>query len=250
MILDTLKSKALKSAKRNNLFLKEYMLDETFTFCIINNGEKDFIGLTLTPKNEGELNTFKSNSIEEILTTTNYNLAQRAVTLALINAIGQYELGKVDIPLKANLRIALYETIINESSENDNIVFIGNLKPVVKKLSSYRKNVTVFCRSMTDEKNGVYNDIFEYEAVSKANIVVITGAALIGSTIDAILKFATNAKTVILSGFSAGINPLWLEGYNITHVASTSLKETKKKDILNITLEKIFDNPCYCIKRD
>lgn len=139
MILDQLKEKALKSAKKNKLILKEYILDKSFTFCIINDGNKDFIGLTLTPKNEGELNTFNLNSIEEILTKSNYNLALRAVTLALINAIGQYEMSKEKIVLKPNLRLALHKTIFNESCEDDNIVFIGNLKPVVKKLRETRK---------------------------------------------------------------------------------------------------------------
>ena len=189
------------------------------------------------------------NSIEEILTTNNYNLALRAVSLALINAIDQYELSKKNIPLKPNLREELHETIYNLSCEDDNIVFIGNLKPVVKKLKQSRKNITVFCRSMTDEKNGVYNDIFEYEAVEKADIVIITGAALIGSTIDALLKFTKKAKAIILSGFSAGLNPSWLEGFPISHVVSTSLKKSKKEDILNISLEEIFSNNCYTIKR-
>ncbi len=249
MLLNQLKEKALQSAVKNKLFLKEFLLDKTFTFCIISDGKSNAIGLTLTPKNEGELNEVSMNSIEEILTTNNYNLALRAVSLALINAIGQYELSKKNIPLKPNLREELHETIYNLSCEDDNIVFIGNLKPVVKKLKQSRKNITVFCRSMTDEKNGVYNDIFEYEAVEKADIVIITGAALIGSTIDALLKFTKKAKAIILSGFSAGLNPSWLEGFPISHVVSTSLKKSKKEDILNISLEEIFSNNCYTIKR-
>lgn len=249
MLLNQLKEKALESAIKDKLSLKEFLLDKTFTFCIISDGKNDFIGLTLTPKDEGELNSIQLNTIEDILSTHNYNLALRAVSLALINAIGQYELSKKNIPLKPNLRIELHETIYNLSCEDDNIVFIGNLKPVVKKLSVSRKNISVFCRSMTDEKNGVYNDIFEYEAVEKADVVIITGAALIGSTIDALLKFTSKAKAVILSGFSAGLNPSWLEGFPITHVASTSLKESKKENILNISLEEIFNNSCYTIKR-
>ena len=91
-------------------------------------------------------------------------------------------------------------------------------------------------------------DIFEYEAISKADIVVITGATLIGSTIDAILKFTSNAKMVVLAGFSAGANPEWFKNKNIDYIGSISLKDCKKEDVLLNDLETIFKNGCYITK--
>lgn len=248
MILDDLAAQALDCAKKNSLKLIEVKVDTTFTFVIISNGKSSQIGVTLTPHDEGKIEFKNFISIKEILENKDFNITNRAIKLATINAIGQFELSIENIELKANLRVALYETIYKESLEKDKIVFIGNLKPVVKKLKEKRENIQVFCRSANDEKDGVFNDIFEYEAVKNADIVIITGAALIGSTIDALLKFTCHAKTVILAGFSVGINPKWLKNYKITHVASTYLKDCRKKDILNISLEEIFNNSCYCVK--
>lgn len=248
MLLDDLAKKALESVKINSLKLVEFFIDNTFTFSIITNDSTSQIGVTLTPKSEGNIQNLTYESIEEILNDKNYDVSSRAVKLATINAIGQFELRDKTLDLKPNLRVALYETIMSESKKDDKIVFIGNLKPVVMKLREQRDNVSVFCRSMSIPENQVYNDIFEYEAVADADVVIITGAALIGSTIDALLKFTQNAKCTILAGFSAGINPQWIENHKITHVASTYLKDYTKKDILNSSLESIFDNNCYVAK--
>ena len=55
MLLNQLKEKALQSAVKNKLFLKEFLLDKTFTFCIISDGKSNAIGLTLTPKKRGRI---------------------------------------------------------------------------------------------------------------------------------------------------------------------------------------------------
>lgn len=244
MILDKLKKEALKSAKENDFKLQKVFVGDVFTYVSISNENQNSIGVTLSPKKEDSLKKdFKS--LEEILSDKNYNSLSRAITLAAINAIGQYEIKKRKIPLQDNLRDALYTLIMNNYKENDKIVFIGNLKPVIKKLKEHNKNIEVFCRAKVESKNGVYNDIFEYEAVSKADIVIITGATLIGSTIDALLKFTSKAKLVILSGFSAGANTLWLNNLGITHVASISLENCLQDDLEKNDLELIFKNKCY-----
>jgi uncharacterized protein len=245
MIFDKLKKKALQSAKENSLELVDFGIYNLFTYARISNGKKIFIGVTLTPKDEGEITLLTYSSINEILKTKSYDLAFRAVALATINAIGQYELSKSKVKLKSNLREELSNLILKNSTELDRIVFVGNLSPVVKKLRSNQRDVTVFCRMDTNPKEKVYNDIFEYEAVSKASIVVITGASLIGSTIDALLKFTQKAKMVILAGFSAGTYPRWFEQIDFTHIASTYLEGCSVETIKQNNLEDIFQNPCY-----
>jgi len=248
MILDILKEKALKSAKKNNLELEGFHIGELFTYALIKDQKNKFIGVTLTPKNEGELTKESFNTIDEILTSKNYNPTSRAIILATINAIGQYELQNQDMILKNSLREELYKLIVNNSQKDNKIVFIGNLKPVVKQLREESRDVTVFCRSKVEPANKVYNDIFEYEAVSSADIVIITGASLIGSTIDALLKFTQKAKMVVISGFSVGLNPIWLKNLGITHVASLYLENCPQKEIEKDDLETIFKNRCYIQK--
>lgn len=248
MILDELKKSALKSINDNKLKLKDFYIGELFTYVLIEDNNSTSIGVALTPNGEGELLKSDFKSLKEILEDKSFNPAARAVALAAINAVGQYELKNQSLDLKEDLRNELFTLIMSNSQDIDKIVFIGNLKPVVKKLRDNSRDVTVFCRTKVEESNRVYNDIFEYEGVSNADIVVITGAALIGSTIDALLKFTSKAKMVIISGFSVGLNPLWLKGTNITHVASLYLEDYPKEEIEKNSLETIFENKCYIQK--
>ncbi|RYA23931.1 hypothetical protein CRU96_05850 [Malaciobacter halophilus] len=248
MILDILKQQALQSAKKNSLTLKSFKICEPFTYVEVTNKTKTSIGVALSPSDEGDLKNNNFKSIEDILEDDSFNLASRAITLATINAIGQYELQENPPLLKKNLRVESCEFLLKNSTKEDKMVFIGNLKPVIKKLKENSRDVAVFCRRKKELNNEVYNDIFEYEAVSKADIVVITGAALIGSTFDALLKFATKAKIVMVSGFSAGLNPIWLKNSNVTHVASLYLKDCSKEKIEKNPFEDIFENSCYLQK--
>jgi len=245
MILDDLKYKALKCTRENNLEFIDFEICDLLTYVRVSDKQKIFTGVALTPKGEGQLETIQCSSIKEILQSKTYDISLRAVTLATINAIGQYTLSKEKLELRENLREELTKLIMKNSNELDKIVFIGHLAPVVNKLKENRYDVTVFCRTKTDFQNKVYNDIFEYEAVSEASIVVITGAALIGSTVDALLQFTKKAKMVILAGFSAGVYPLWLDNIGFTHIASTYLENFSTETIRQNRLEDVFDNPCY-----
>jgi len=248
LILKQLQQNALKSVKNNNLILKDYHIGETFTHVFISDGKKEYLGVTLSAKNEGESKPCHFDSLSDILQHQSFNIASRTVILSAINAVGQYELRSKDLDLKANLRQELFNLINNNSNEDEKIVFIGNLKPLVKKLRENNKDVTVFCRTKVEPDQKVFNDIFEYEAISQANIVIITGASLIGSTIDAMLKFTNKAKMVIISGFSVGLDPIWLKGLGIDYVASLYLENYTKQKIQNDPFESIFDNRCYIQK--
>lgn len=245
MILDKLKQKALEYAKQEGLKLIDFDLCEQFTYAKVAKDDKSFIGVTLTPRNEGELNKIDNFSIDEILSIKSYDIALRALGLALINAIGQYAIAKDGIELQGNIQENLAKKLLEESDKTDKIVFIGHLTPVVAKLRAEGRDVDVFCRTQSDFKNGVYNDIFEYEALTYADIVVVTGASLIGSTIDAVLKFSTDARMVILAGFSAGADPKWYEGLGFTHVTSTYLEEFSVDIIKQNNLGDVFNNPSY-----
>ncbi len=247
MILDKLKQKAMQSVQKNNLKLVEFEMCGVFTYAKVTDGIKDFIGVTLTPIDEGKLEIIEGTSIKDILGSSKYDVALRAVTLAVINAIGQYEISKKNIELKEDMRKEVAKILLDNSTKEDKIVFIGHLTPVVAKLKEGQRDVEIFCRTMVEPNQKVYNDIFEYEALSKASIVVITGAALIGSTIDAILKFTGNAKMVLLAGFSAGANPAWYKDMGFTHIISTDLKDYTPQIIKKDEIGSVFENPCYVV---
>jgi len=239
---------ALRCAKENDLKLLSFSMGDLLTHTKILYKDQVFIGVTITPRNEGDLFASEYESLEQLLNGgKTYDISKRAFALSAINAIGQFLLSLNKPVFGENLRTELSSKIVTLSKKDDKIVFIGNLSPVVTRLKQLGKNVTVFCRESNNKHIGIYNDIFEYEAVSQADIVVITGASLIGSTIDAILKFTTNTKAVILAGFSAGGYPKWYEGVGITHIGSIYLEDfvLDKKDT---TLDKIFDQKCYFVE--
>jgi hypothetical protein len=52
----------------------------------------------------------------------------------------------------------------------------------------------------------------------------------------------------MVSGFSAGLNPIWLKNSKVTHVASLYLKDSSKEKIEKNPFEDIFENSCYLQK--
>lgn len=244
MIFDTLIKQVKLTSQQYNLKLVEYCVGSLLTHTVVEYKNKKYIGLTLTPKDEGEVYLTEYTSLEDIFEKSKYyDISKRAVALSAINAVGQFLLDMEKRELKDNIRVVLSDFLNRNSSKEDKIVFVGNLSPVVLKLKQSGKNVDVFCRQTNDKYLGIYNDIFEYEGVSKADIVVITGASLIGSTIDAVLKFTQKARIVILAGFSAGGYYQWYENMGITHIVSISTEDF----IINkyTVIEDIFEQKCY-----
>ena len=156
MILDDLREKALESVRKNNLVLENCFIGELFSYVTIKDENISQIGVTLTPNGEGNIFEKHFNSLEELLNETSYNPSLRALTLAAVNAVGQYELREQNINIKDDLRHEIYDLILKNSNENDNIVFIGHLRPLISKLKGKRENVQVFCRTKVEPEIGVY----------------------------------------------------------------------------------------------
>ncbi|MGM0623320.1 MAG: Rossmann-like domain-containing protein [Campylobacterota bacterium] len=217
-----------------------------FTYAVLQCNNEAFTGVTLTPHAEGDLCNIEIGNVTNFLqkAQSSYDIATRACALALINAIGQHAIARSCIKASGNLRDNLAKFLLLNTNQSDNIVFIGHLQPVVNTLKQQRKTVNTFCRTRTDSKNAIYNDIFEYEALQRCDVAVITGASLIGSTIDAMLRFCQGAKLVILAGFSAGAHPSWYKDVGITHVASMHTQDIVMQKCQE-KMENIFLQPCY-----
>ena len=157
-------SDLIVSIEKNNLKLKKIYIGKVFTYVLVcdeNDENETSIGITLTPIKEDSSKEF--SSLEEILKDNSYLSLSRAIALAAINAVGQYEIKKQNFLLEDNLREAIFNLIMENYKKDDKIVFVGNLKPLVKKLKEDNKDVEVFCRAKVETKIGVYNDIYEYE---------------------------------------------------------------------------------------
>ena len=77
----------------------------------------------------------------------------------------------------------------------------------------------------------------------RADIVVITAASLIGSTIDALLALKRPGQIVVIAGFSGSCDPRWYEGLGINYAAGIDLDRCD--DPQSLDLNNIFSYPGY-----
>ena len=246
MLYNQLQHFALQTVRADNLRLCDIGMGLHFTFATVSDGNMTATGVALTPSAEGSVGGMDTVDILKVLEESlSYDSGKRSFGLAVINAVSQYKLMQNPPILFEDLRQQLTQFILQKTTPSSKIVFIGHLQPVVKALKAAGRNPVVFCRQHSDPANGIYSDIYEYDAMRDADIVVITGAALIGSTVDALLHFAKDVPIKIMAGFSAGVFPAWFHESGITHVASIYLENVKLASLLQHNFEHIFTYPCY-----
>lgn len=245
-IFARLLEKAEAFAKEESLVLERLSIGGSFTYAQMSSAKGRGYGVALTPSQEGEIRALDTLDIEEIFKCArSYDLTYRAAALAIINAMGSLLRASSELELFDNIQEKLSKELLSATCQKDRIVFIGNLKPVVASLKDGGRSVIVFCRNrdaLVFEEQ-IYSDIFEYEALLEADVVVITGAALVASTIDALLLFCTKARMVVLAGFSAGAYAQWYRGMGFTHLISLHLEAIEDCDTL--TPQKLFCHKAY-----
>ena len=247
-IFQHLKTKALEYAQMQHIVLVDFGVSASMIYAIVADKEKKAIGVTLIPHGEGELCALQGTSIEKVFELSSaFNPLQRAFALAVINALGQHALSNdenFDVSNKG-VQPLLTEKILDVTQEGDEVVFVGNLRPVVTKLKDNGRKPIVFCRQKQQYGDGVYSDIFEYEVIQSAPIAIITGASLIGSTLDALIHLSPKGSMRILAGFSAGAYPKWFEGSGLTHNISMKLDIAFKEALIKNRWEEVFTYPGY-----
>ncbi len=242
MIYHDLRHKALQYVKAHEITVDSSFINDHFYGCIVQGGGRKSVGVCLKPKGEGSKAAAKSGDLADMI-GTNYCVHSRAAGVAAINALGQHAMAPGSG--EKNLRELLSTQIMHRCGQKSRIVFIGHLEPVVAKLRQNGYDPQVFCRQRVDTNARIYNDIYEYEAISKADMVIITGASLIGSTIDAMLAFTRPRQTVILAGFSAGAYPGWYKNTGVDYVASIDLGTCTKAGAKALDMAKVFAYPAY-----
>ncbi len=216
-------------------------------YCLLREGAYTGVGLALTPQGEGALTPLGGDAREVLERSKAYEPYGRAAALSVMNALFSLRREAMGITYAPDMRVLLAQKILEATDEHSRIVIIGNLRPVVTKLRANGRQVEVFCRSANNPSDGVYNDIFEYEAVMQADVLLITGAALIGSTVDALIAMSPKASLRIVAGFSAGIDPQWLRGSGITHVCSVNLDEAILGALQRNDFEAVFGYESYFV---
>ena len=248
MILEQLMEHAKAYALTKNIKIDDFGVTAAMVYVIVSDDITKAIGVTLVPHGEGPLGVLEGKEIEEIFEhAKTFQALPRAFALALVNAIGQHAIkeDKAFISSHEGARSVLVERILEMTHIGDEVVFIGNLAPVVAKLREEGRKPIVFCRQKQHYSEQIYSDIFEYEAIQKAPMAIITGATLIGSTLDALVALSPKGSVRILAGFSAGAHPQWFEGTGVTHIASMILDIGYKEALLKNAWEDVFSYESY-----
>ena len=247
-ILQKLTEHARAYALQNSVKIDDFGVSATMIYVMVANDERKALGVTLVPHGEGHFGALQGSSIEDIFESAKaFHPLQRAFALALINALGQHAMeGEKELSLCENgTRSLLVEKVLDLTKAGDEVVFVGNLAPVVAKLKENGRKPIVFCRQKQHYAEAIYSDIFEYEAIQTAPIAIITGATLIGSTLDALLALSPQDSIRILAGFSAGAHPSWFERTGVTHLTSMKLESGYKEALVKNNWEEVFSYPSY-----
>lgn len=247
MLFHQLTQAARQAAHVHGLRLCEFTLGALLTHVRVTDGTRTASGVCLTPTREGQPTPIRTDSLDAIWEEGGkFDVYRRALALGAANAVGQWQRASIPSTDSAGMRDLLLRHLVEDSTPDTAIVFIGHLRPVVAALRSAGRRPLVFCRAENDPEQGVYNDIFEYEGLAGAEVVVMTGAALIGSTADAVIRASSGARRRYAVGFSAGANPEWFRGSGITHVASPLLADLPRTVPASNDLDALFAYPAYC----
>lgn len=247
MLFHQLTQAARQAAHVHGLRLCEFTLGALLTHVRVTDGIRTASGVCLTPTGEGRPTPIRTEGLDAIWDEGKaFDVYRRALALAAANAVGQWQRASIPSTDTTGMRDLLLRHLLEDSTPDTAIVFVGHLRPVVAGLRAAGRHPLVFCRAENDPEQGVYNDIFEYEGLTGAEIVIMTGAALIGSTADAVIRASSGARRRYAVGFSAGGNPEWFRGSGITHVASPLLADLPRRVPAHNDLDALFDHPAYC----
>jgi uncharacterized protein len=238
---------ALDEARDHGLRLADFGMGLSCAYAVVEGAQGHALGAALTPRDEGPASVLRGETLREMVEAgSRYDPFARAAALAVMNAVSRYLLPPE--PEAGDLRATVCAKVLAATKPGSRIVVIGYLRPLVECLKREGRDVAVFCRGHRDPQQGIYNDIFEYEAAGEAEVLLMTGAVLTGATLEALLALSPRASMRVLTGFSSGVHPRWLEGSGVTHLASIRLEEAVKMRLLRNEWEALFDYPAYWLE--
>jgi uncharacterized protein (DUF4213/DUF364 family) len=102
--------------------------------------------------------------------------------------------------------------------KDDTVALAGYIKPFVSIIRSKAKNLYVMERNLTEPDEGLLPDAACEEVIPTADIVIITGTALVNGTIDRLLELSRKAREVAVVGPTASMipDPLFSRGATMT----------------------------------
>ncbi len=198
-----------------------------YTYVLVKIGAREYLGLSHTfidhlrrrpPSTEL---VSPANLVDYILSSDPY---ERQLGFALLNAYSQYlydQIGSIDLSNDVDASDAI------DISGYDMVLFIGDIRPLVERVRVRAREVFVLeddpCRR-SDSLPGTYISFIG----DRADIVFITGSALVNGSMDYILDMISRAREKVLVGPTAQLHPVFLKDTGITRIAGCYVLDPEK----------------------
>jgi len=131
---------------------------------------------------------------------------RRSVGVATLNALSALAIERHGTP-GGHVERGLDALDAAEIRPHDQVVMVGAFTPFVKKLKGNVASLRVIDNhpeSLKPEEIGIWCSPYKTaEVLAGANVVIISGSALVEGDLDALLLAATNARRVVLAGPTA-----------------------------------------------
>ena len=114
----------------------------------------------------------------------------------------------------------------------ETVGIIGRIGPVISRLKGRENQLLIFERD-ANKSDGIYPESLQYELLPRCQIVFITSSAIINGTLDNVLSYCTNARSVVMVGSSTPMYPQAFTGTGVTVLSGTLWPSENGSAILN-----------------
>jgi uncharacterized protein (DUF4213/DUF364 family) len=154
-----------------------------------------------------------------------WDLRESVVGFATLNALSQ-------IALERNPQnyTILNGDIINHLTltKEDVVALVGYIRPLVPLIRAKVKKLFILERTLTRREEDILPDTACDQILPTADVVLITGTALVNGTIDHLLDLTKKAREVAIIGASAGILPEVLFEHGVTAIGGVKIMDADK----------------------
>jgi len=153
-----------------------------------------------------------------------------AIGIAAINAASQKTLFEQEYrKYKATFDVDVLDSA--EIRPNDSVVMIGAFTPYIKRLKDRVESLYIIERNPKALlKGGVttYPEESSNDLLPKADVVIVSGSAVVNHTIDDILSLSGKAREIILSGPTASMIPDPLFKRGVTAIGGVKINDADR----------------------
>ncbi|MGD6934178.1 MAG: Rossmann-like domain-containing protein [Candidatus Bathyarchaeia archaeon] len=156
---------------------------------------------------------------------TSWDLRESIIGFATLNALSQIVMDKN--PQNYGVLNGDVIEYIN-LTKNDVVALVGYIGPLVPCIRANSKKLYILERTPTRREEGTLPDTACDQILPTADVVLITGTALVNGTIDHLLELAKNAREIAIIGATAGILPEVLFERGVTIVGGVKVVDAAK----------------------